>query len=49
MNFFVIKPVYEVNTKVFIGKEEANYAEYDNNDVHNVSKIIKDIFRINKN
>ena len=27
MNFFIIKPVYEANTKVFIGKEENNNAK----------------------
>ncbi len=32
-SFFVMKPVYEVNTKVFIGKEESNRAEYNNSDV----------------
>lgn len=33
LSFFVIKPVYEVNTKVFIGKEESNRTEYNNGDV----------------
>jgi len=48
MSFFVIKPSYEVNTKVFIGKEEAidakynnNDAKYDNNDVQMYQKLLK--------
>lgn len=30
---FITKPVYEVSTKVFIGKEENRNSEYNNNDV----------------
>jgi len=48
MSFFVIKPVYEVNTKVFIGKDEVNGAKYtnddvkyDNNDVQMYQKLLK--------
>lgn len=41
MSFFVIKPIYEVNTKVFIGKEETNDAKYDNNDVQMYQRLVK--------
>lgn len=41
MSFFVIKPVYEVNTKVFIGKEEATDADYNNNDVQMYQRLLK--------
>jgi capsular polysaccharide biosynthesis protein len=41
MSFFVIKPVYEVNTKVFIGKEEVKDADYNNNDVQMYQKLLK--------
>ena len=41
MSFFVIKPVYEVNTKVFIGKEESKDADYNNNDVQMYQKLLK--------
>lgn len=48
MSFFVIKPVYEVNTKVFIGKDEVSGAKYtnddvkyDNNDVQMYQKLLK--------
>jgi len=41
MSFFVIKPVYEVKTTVFIGKEETNSDGYDNNDVQMYQKLLK--------
>lgn len=41
INFFVIKPVYEVNTKVFIGKEKINDVKYDNNDVEMYQRLVK--------
>ena len=41
ISFFVIKPVYEVNTKVFIGKEEAKDADYNNNDIQMYQKLLK--------
>jgi len=48
ISFFVIKPAYEVNTKVFIGKGEVNGAKYvnddekyDNNDVQMYQKLLK--------
>ncbi len=41
MSFYVIRPIYEVNTKVFIGKEETNDAKYDNNDVQMYQRLVK--------
>ncbi|OOM75823.1 capsular polysaccharide type 8 biosynthesis protein cap8A [Clostridium puniceum] len=41
ISFFIIKPVYEVNTKVFIGKEENKNVEYNNNDVQMYQKLLK--------
>lgn len=41
MSFFVIKPVYEVNTKVFIGKEESKNSTYNNNDVVMYLNLLK--------
>jgi capsular polysaccharide biosynthesis protein len=41
VSFFVITPVYEVNSKVFIGKEETNNADYNNNDVQMYQKLLK--------
>jgi capsular polysaccharide biosynthesis protein len=40
ISFFVIKPVYEVNTKVFIGKDETKDIKYDNNDVAMYQKLL---------
>lgn len=40
ISFFVIKPVYEVNTKVFIGKDETKDVKYDNNDVAMYQKLL---------
>jgi len=41
VSFYVITPVYEVNSKVFIGKEETNNADYNNNDVQMYQKLLK--------
>ena len=48
ISFFVIKPAYEVTTKVFIGKDEVSGAKYtnddvkyDNNDVQMYQKLLK--------
>lgn len=41
ISFFVIKPAYEVNTKVFIGKEETKDTQYNNNDVQMYQKLLK--------
>lgn len=38
---FVITPVYEVNSKLFIGKEETNNEDYNNNDVQMYQKLLK--------
>lgn len=40
-NFFIIKPKYEVNTKVFIGKEESDNQGYNQNDVLMYQKLMK--------
>lgn len=41
MSCFIIKPVYEANTKVFIGKEQIKDVKYDNNDVEMYQKLLK--------
>jgi capsular polysaccharide biosynthesis protein len=41
ISFFVIKPAYEVNTKVFIVKEETKDTQYNNNDVQMYQKLLK--------
>jgi capsular polysaccharide biosynthesis protein len=41
MSFFIIRPVYEVNTKVFIGKEENENSKYNSNDVEMYQKLLK--------
>ncbi|MDR3595768.1 Wzz/FepE/Etk N-terminal domain-containing protein [Clostridium sp.] len=41
MSFYVITPVYQVSAKVFIGKEETNDPNYNNNDVQMYQKLIK--------
>lgn len=41
MSFFVLKPVYEVNAKVFIGKEQTKDPDYNNNDVQMYQKLLK--------
>lgn len=41
LSFFLLKPVYEVNAKVFIGKEQAKDPDYNNNDVEMYQKLLK--------
>ena len=41
LNFFVIKPVYETSTKVFIGKEENNLEGYNSNDIQMYQKLLQ--------
>lgn len=41
MSFFVLKPVYEVSAKVFIGKEQTKDSDYNNNDVQMYQKLLK--------
>ncbi|EKQ56955.1 MULTISPECIES: Wzz/FepE/Etk N-terminal domain-containing protein [unclassified Clostridium] len=41
ISFFLLKPVYEVNAKVFIGKEQTNDPNYNNNDVQMYQKLLK--------
>lgn len=41
VTFFLIRPQYEANTKLFIGKEESINKTYDNNDVMMYQKLLK--------
>lgn len=41
LSFFVIDPVYETSTKVFIGKEENNTEGYNSNDIAMYQKLLK--------
>lgn len=41
LSFFVIKPVYEASTKVFIGKEESSEEGYNSNDIAMYQKLLK--------
>lgn len=41
LSFFVIDPVYETSTKVFIGKEENNIEGYNSNDIAMYQKLLK--------
>lgn len=41
LSFFVISPVYETSTKVFIGKEESNTEGYNSNDIAMYQKLLK--------
>ena len=41
LSFFVIKPVYETSTKLFIGKEESEDTVYNTNDI--IEKLQEDI------
>ena len=41
LSFFVIKPVYEASTKVFIGKEESAQEGYNNSDIQMYQKLLK--------
>ena len=40
ISFFVIKPKYEANVKLFIGKEESKNAEYNSSEVQMYQKLI---------
>ncbi|GAA0077131.1 Wzz/FepE/Etk N-terminal domain-containing protein [Clostridium sp. CTA-5] len=41
ISFFVIAPKYEASTKVFIGKENTQDQNYNNNDVQMYQKLLK--------
>ena len=41
LSFFVIDPVYETSTKVFIGKEESNQEGYNTNDIQMYQKLLQ--------
>lgn len=41
VSFFLIKPKYEANTKLFIGKEDNSEQAYNSNDVQMYQKLIK--------
>lgn len=40
LSFFVIKPKYEANVKLFIGKQESKKTDYDSNDVMMYQKLL---------
>lgn len=40
LSFFVIKPKYEANAKLFIGKQESKKTDYDSNDVQMYQKLL---------
>ena len=41
LSFFIIKPKYEANTKVFIGKEESETQGYNQSDIQMYQKLMK--------
>lgn len=41
ISFFVIDPVYETSTKVFIGKEENDETAYNTNDIQMYQKLLQ--------
>lgn len=41
LSFFVIKPVYETSTKVFIGKEESDDAAYNSSDINMYQQLLQ--------
>ena len=41
LSFFVIDPVYESSTKVFIGKEESDVNAYNTNDIQMYQKLLQ--------
>ena len=41
LSFFVIKPVYETSTKMFIGKEESEDTVYNTNDIQMYQKLLQ--------
>lgn len=40
LSFFIIKPKYEANAKLFIGKQESKKTDYDSNDVMMYQKLL---------
>lgn len=41
VSFFVIDPVYETSTKLFIGKEESDETAYNTNDIQMYQKLLQ--------
>lgn len=41
ISFFVIDPVYEASTKVFVGKEESEDATYNNSDINMYQQLLQ--------
>ena len=41
LSFFVIDPVYEASTKVFIGKEESDDASYNSSDINMYQQLLQ--------
>ena len=41
VSFFILEPVYETTTKVFIGKEESSEEAYNSNDIAMYQKLLK--------
>lgn len=41
ISFFVIDPVYETSTKLFIGKEESDSAAYNSSDIQMYQKLLQ--------
>lgn len=41
LSFFVIDPIYEASTKVFIGKDESDNAAYSSNDIQMYQKLLQ--------
>lgn len=41
ISFFVIDPVYETSTKVFVGKEESDETAYNSNDIQMYQKLLQ--------
>ena len=49
VSFFIIKPKYESKTKLFIGKQENDTKDYNNNDVMMYQKLLSTYSEIIKN
>ena len=41
LSFFVIDPVYETSTKVFVGKEESDDASYNSSDINMYQQLLQ--------
>ena len=41
LSFFVIDPVYETSTKVFVGKEESDDAAYNSSDINMYQQLLQ--------